>query len=118
MLANFVKYTGKDKIASFGVYAWAAGVAFAQAVNAQVAAGGVNSVTRQTIFDQLNKIKKFDAEGMMAPINLSDRLVSGCSVVNQLKNGKYVRVEPTKAGTFSCPKNGRITRELDLISNG
>ena len=99
------------------VFACRTRVAFAQAVNAQVQAGGVNSVTRQTIFEQLNKIGKFDAEGIMAPINLSQRLISGCSVVNQVKSGKFVRVEPTKAGTFSCPKNGRITRQLDLIGS-
>ena len=73
MLANYVKYTGTDKLAGFGVYAWAAGIAFRDAVNAQVKAGGVNSVTRKTIFEQLNKINKFDAEGMIAPIDLAGR---------------------------------------------
>ena len=34
-------------------------------------AGGVNSVTRKTIFEQLNKINKFDADGMIAPIDLA-----------------------------------------------
>jgi hypothetical protein len=117
MLANYVKYTGADKIASFGVYAWAAGLAFRDAVNAQVKAGGVNSVTRKTIFEQLNKIHKFDADGVMAPIDLAGRLISGCSVVNQVKNGQFVRVEPTKPGTFQCPKGGRILRKLDLFTS-
>jgi hypothetical protein len=112
-LAAFVKYTGSDA-ASFGAYAWAAGEAFAQAVNAQVKAGGVNSVTRKTLFEQLNKINKFDANGMMAPIDLAGRKVSNCSVTMQVKNGDFTRVMPTKAGTFSCPANGSITRQLDL----
>ena len=34
MLANFVKYTGKDNVDCFGAYAWAAGIAFRDAVNA------------------------------------------------------------------------------------
>jgi hypothetical protein len=110
-----VKYTGADKIASFGMYAWAAGVAFQQAVNAQVKAGGVNSVTRKTIFEQLNKINKFDADGIMAPIDLAGRQLSSCSVLSQVKNGQFVRVEPTKPGTFACPKGGSITRKLDLL---
>src|SRR3954451_2232134 len=117
MLGNFVKYTGRDNVAGFGAYAWAAGIAFRDAVNAQVKAGGVNSVTRKTIFEQLNKINKFDADGIIAPINLAGREASGCSVLNQLKNGAYVRVEPTKAGTFACPKNGRILRKLDLFTS-
>ena len=77
MLANFVKYIGADKLAGFGMYAWAAGIAFRDAVNAQVKAGGVNSVTRKTIFEQLNKIHKFDADGMFAPIDLAGREASG-----------------------------------------
>jgi hypothetical protein len=115
MLGNFVKYVGKDKIASFGIYAWAAGIALRDAVNAQVKIGGVNSVTRKTIFEQLNKIHKFDADGIMAPIDLAGRQISNCSVASQVKNGKFVRVNPTKAGTFFCPKDGRILRQLDLL---
>ena len=114
-LANFVKYTGSN-VASYGAYAWAAGEAFAQAVNAQVKAGGVNSVTRKTIFTQLNQINKFDANGMLAPIDLAGRKVSNCSVTMQVKNGNFVRVNPTKPGTFSCPANGTIERKLDLTN--
>jgi hypothetical protein len=113
--ANFVKYTGADKVASFGAYAWAAGLAFRDAVNAQVKAGGVNSVTRKTIFEQLNKIHKFDADGMFAPIDLAGRSPSKCSVTMQVKNGDFVRVSPTKPGTFKCYPNGVITRKLDIF---
>ena len=115
MLKNYVKYTGSDNIASFGAYAWAAGIAFRDAVNAQVKAGGVNSVTRKTIFEQLNKIHKFDAEGMFAPIDLAGRQISNCSVTLQVKNGDYVRVSPTKPGTFKCWPNGIIERKLDMF---
>jgi hypothetical protein len=118
MTGNFVKYTGKDKIASFGAYAWAAGVAFRDAVNAQVEAGGVNSVTRKTIFEQLDKINKFDAEGMIAPIDLAGRGISNCSVTMQVKNGEFVRVSPTKPGTFKCWPNGIVDRELDIFGTG
>src|SRR5215213_1469196 len=45
MVGNYVIYTGQANIASFGAYAWAAGIAFRDALNAQVKAGGVNSVT-------------------------------------------------------------------------
>jgi hypothetical protein len=116
MTGNFVKFTGKDKIASFGAYAWAAGIAFRDAVDAQVKAGGVNSVTRKTIFEQLNKINKFDAEGMLAPIDLAGRQVSNCSVTMQVKHGDYVRVSPTKVGTFKCWPNAIVTRKLDIFN--
>jgi hypothetical protein len=113
----FVKYTGADKVASFGAYAWAAGLAFRDAVNAQVKAGGVNSVTRKTIFEQLNKIHKFDADGMFAPIDLAGRQASNCSVTLQVKSGQFVRVNPTKPGTFKCWPNGLITRKLDIFTS-
>jgi hypothetical protein len=114
MLANYVKYTGNDNLAGFGAYAWAAGIAFRDAVNAQVEAGGVNSVTRTTIFEQLNKIDKFDAEGMLAPIDLAGREISNCSVTLQVKDGDYVRVSPKKPGTFKCWPNGIVERKLDI----
>jgi len=115
MLGNYVKTTGDANVAGFGAYAWAAGIAFRDAVNAQVKAGGVNSVTRKTIFEQLNKIHKFDAEGMLAPIDLAGRKASNCSVTLQVKNGDYVRVSPTKAGTFKCWPDGLIERKLDIF---
>jgi hypothetical protein len=113
--ANFVKYTGADKVASFGAYAWAAGLAFRDAVNAAVKAHGINGVTRKTIFEQLNKIHKFDADGMFAPIDLAGRGISNCSATMQVKNGKFVRVSPTKVGTFKCWPNGIVTEKLDIF---
>ena len=114
-LGNYVKYTGEGNVAGFGAYAWAAGIAFRDAVNAQVKAGGVNSVTRKTILEQLNKIHKFDADGMLAPIDLASRQISNCSVTLQVKNGDYVRVSPTKPGTFKCWPNGIVERKLDMF---
>jgi hypothetical protein len=75
----------------------------------------VNSVTRKTIFEQLNKINKFDAEGMLAPIDLAGRQISNCSVTLQVKDGEYVRVSPKKAGTFKCWPNGIVERKLDIF---
>jgi hypothetical protein len=116
MTGNFVKYTGADKVASFGAYAWAAGIAFRDAVNAAAKANGVNGVTRKTIFEELNKIHKFDAEGMFAPIDLAGRGISQCSTTLQVKNGQFVRVSPTKPGTFKCWPNGIVTRKLDIFT--
>ncbi len=118
MTGNYVKYTGNDNIASFGAYAWASGIAFRDAVNAAVKAHGINGVTRKTIFEELNKIHKFDAEGMFAPIDLAGRQISNCSVTMQVKNGEFVRVSPTKAGTFKCWPNGIVTRMLDIYGTG
>jgi hypothetical protein len=115
MAANFVKYTGADKAASFGAYTWAAGIAFRDAVNSIVKTDGVNGVTRKSILAALGKIQQFDAEGMIGTIDLAGRKVSACDVTLQVKNGEFVRVNPTKPGTYSCSPKNVITRSLDLI---
>ena len=33
-----------------------------------------------------------------------------------LRDGEFVRVQPKKAGTFDCPKNGVVEVELDLLN--
>ena len=114
MLKNFVKYTGADKADGFGVYAWSAMIAFRDAVNAQVKAGGVNSVTRKTLFEQLNKIHDFNAEGMFGTIDLAGRKTSPCHVLMQVKNGDFKRVFPAKAGTFDCAKKNVVEVKLDV----
>jgi hypothetical protein len=116
MLGNFVKYTGKDKADGYGVYAWAAGVAFRDAVNATVKAHGVNGVTRKTIFEALNQIHSFDAEGMFGTIDLAGRRVSPCHVLMQVQHGAFTRVYPTKPGTMDCSPANVVQVKLDLAS--
>jgi ABC-type branched-subunit amino acid transport system substrate-binding protein len=116
MLASYVKYTGAKNVASYGAYTWAAGIAFRDAVAAIVKADGVNGVTRKSIFAALNKIHTFDADGMLAPIDLAGRKVTQCDVLLQIKDGAYVRVNPTKPGTFSCSPKNVILRKLDLLT--
>jgi ABC-type branched-subunit amino acid transport system substrate-binding protein len=115
MLANFVKYTGAKKVASFGAYAWAAVIAFRDAVKAVVAENGVNGVTRKAIFAALNNIHSFNAEGMFGTIDLARRKVTACGVTMRVKNNDFVRVNPTKPGTFDCSPKNVILRKLDLI---
>ena len=118
MLANFVRYTGKDNVDGVGAYAWAAAVAFRDAVNATVKTHGVNGLTRANLLAALNNIHRFDADGMLAPIDLASRKTTDCHVLTQVRNGTFVRVEPTKPGTFDCNPKYVITRKLDLTTGG
>ncbi len=113
-IANYVKYTGTDKVASFGAYAWAAGIAFRDAVNASVKANGINGVTRKTLFTALNSMHSFNADGMFGTIDLAGRKTSPCHVLLQVKNGDFQRVQPTKPGTFDCNKKYVKTIQLDV----
>jgi hypothetical protein len=115
MLKNFVKYTGADKADGFGVYAWSAMIAFRDAVNNAVKNnGGVNGVTRKTIFAELNKIHEFNADGMFGTIDLAGRKTSPCHVLMQVKDGDFKRVFPTKPGTFDCAKKNVVSVKLDI----
>jgi hypothetical protein len=115
MLKNFVKNTGADKADGFGVYAWSAMIAFRDAVNNAVKSnGGVNGVTRKTIFAELNKIHSFNAEGMFGTIDLAGRKTTPCHVLMQVKNGDFKRVFPAKVGTFDCAAKNVVQVKLDI----
>ena len=117
MLNAFYTNVGADNVGQLGApYSWIATVAFRDAVNAAVEQNGVNGLTRKTLLDALNGISEFDADGMYSGVDLAGRKIGPCHVLNQVKDGEFVRVQPTKAGTFDCPKNGVVEVELDLLS--
>jgi ABC-type branched-subunit amino acid transport system substrate-binding protein len=115
MLANFLKYTGKDKADGFGIQAFASGLLVGSAIKEIVATAGVNGVTRKALFDQLNATTSFDAGGMIGTTNIAKRAPSPCFVLTQVKNGKFVRVIPSKKGTFNCKHKNVLKIKLDLI---
>jgi hypothetical protein len=53
---------------------------------------------------------------MLAPIDLASRKTTDCHILTQVRNGTFVRVEPTKPGTFDCNPKYLITHKLDLFS--
>ncbi len=114
-LANFLKYTGKKKADGFGIQAYASGLLLSAAVKKVVAADGVNGLTRAALFEQLNTIKSFNAGGMLGTTNIADRKTSQCYALTQVKNGKFVRIIPTKKGTFNCKPRNVLEMKLDLI---
>lgn len=113
-LANYLKYTGKDKADGFGIQAYASGLLLSQAVEQIVAADGVNGVTRAALFEQLNTINDFDAGGMIGTTDVAARETSTCYVLTQVQDGEFVRVTPKKKGTFDCKARNRLEIELDL----
>jgi hypothetical protein len=117
MTANYVKYTGKDKVTGLGVGAWAAGILLRDAVNAAVKQGGNNALTRKAVFDALGKITAFNADGMIGTTNIAKHEVSPCFALLQVQGGKFVRVFPSKAGTFNCDSKNLIRQKLDLLGS-
>ena len=75
----------------------------------------MNGLTRKALFDQLATINSFNAGGMIGTTNIADRQTTPCYVLLQVKSGKFVRVTPSKKGTFDCAAKNRIETKLDLI---
>ncbi len=115
MLASYVKSVGKDKADGFGAQAWAASIYFRDAVNAIVKDGGNNALTRARLLEAADGINGFTAEGMIGKTDVGKRIPSTCYAILQVKNGKFVRVTPSKKGTFTCNPKDLVTLKLDLI---
>jgi hypothetical protein len=116
MTANFVKYTGKDKVDGFGAQAWASGVYFRDSVNKVVKQGGNNALTRERVLQAAGTINGFTADGMIGKVDLGKRVPSPCFALLQVKNGAFTRVYPKKPGSFDCNPSNVVTLKLDLIT--
>ena len=105
-LDGFLKY---DKTPDgFGAQAFIAGEIFARAVNDTLKAndGDPNSITRANLLTSVRNMHDFNAEGMAAPgIDVGNKVGSTCLVGMQVQNGKFVRIDPVKPGTFDCDNN-------------
>jgi len=115
MLANFVKYVGRDKADAFAAYGWVATMAFADAVKAVVAKDGVNGLTRKALFDGIKTLTKFDAGGMYGTVDIANHKVTPCTLLVQFKDDKFVRAWPPKAGTFDCKPANAATFEANYV---
>jgi len=111
-LDAFLQYDKKPD--AFGAQAWVAGEIFAEAVKAVVAKDGPNGLTRKAMLDAVANIHDFDANGFIASSDIGGRVGSKCLIGMQVKDGKFVRVDPVEPGKFDC--RGRvITVTLDPV---
>jgi ABC-type branched-subunit amino acid transport system substrate-binding protein len=116
MLAAFVKNTTKANADGFAVQAWAAADLFADAAGKVAKADGNNGLTRKALFTQLDTEHAFSAGGLIGTTDVAGRKVSPCLVILQVQGGKFVRVSPTKAGTFDCSARNVKTYKLEISS--
>jgi ABC-type branched-subunit amino acid transport system substrate-binding protein len=113
-LRNYVKYVGKENADAFGETGWAAGMLFKEVIDKIVEADGINGITRARILEELANTGDFDAGGMLATTDIGARTPSECYNLQQVQDGKFVRVHPKKRGTFDCsPKNVTIVELAD-----
>ena len=117
MLANFVKYVGTGKVDAFAAYGWVATMAFADAVKAVVAKDGVNGLARTSLFDGIKTLTKFNAGGMYGTVDIANHKITPCTLLTQFKNDKFVRIWPSKAGTFDCKPANAVTFQADYLNS-
>jgi len=115
MLANYLKFTGRDKADGFGVSAWSAGIFFRDVVERVVKEGGEDALTRAAVLAAAPEVNGFDADGMIGKTDVGERIPTPCYVLMQVKDGEFVRVHPRKIGTFDCDPRNAMSLELDLV---
>lgn len=102
-VSNYLKNVGgKDQADGFGAQAWTAALFFRDVVNNVAKADGNNGLTRARFLEEAAKVHDFTADGMLGPTDVGGRKVGPCGMILQIKNGKFVRVSPTKKGTLDC----------------
>jgi ABC-type branched-subunit amino acid transport system substrate-binding protein len=83
----------------FGVFGWASASLFVQALQA---AG--DQPTRQGVLDALAGIHDFDANGLIAPVDIGAKQPPECWILVQVKDGKWQRVTPQTG--YQCDPGG------------
>ena len=117
-LAAFLKYVGKANANGFAIYGWTATLGFKQAVEAIVKKDGVNGLTRANLLSTgIDALTSFNAGGMIGNVDIKNKVPTACSMITQLQKGKFVRLSPTKKGTFNCDKSNAVQIKADLIGS-
>jgi hypothetical protein len=116
-LAAFVKYMKQvgGTPDQFSAYAFAATIAFRDAVNAAVKTNGINGITRTNLITAIKGLTNFDADGMLGTRSFKDGKTTGCFLMVKFTKGKWVRQYPTKKGTFDCKTSNTVTIKANLI---
>jgi ABC-type branched-subunit amino acid transport system substrate-binding protein len=114
-VADYVRAVGRDKVSGFGVYAYAATLAFREVLERIVADAGVNGITRAAVLDGMRHLTKFDAGGLIGETDIAGKQVTSCFVLTQVQDGRFVRVHPKRPGTFDCTPSNRVEVQGDFI---
>jgi len=118
-VANFLKYMKQvgGTPDQFSAYAYAATLAFADAVKAVVQANGVNGLTRADLVTAIKTLTDFDANGMVGKRSFKTGKTTSCFMMVQFKNGKWVRQYPSKKGTFDCKASNLVSIDANLLGS-
>jgi ABC-type branched-subunit amino acid transport system substrate-binding protein len=80
----------------FSLYGWISARLFVEAMEK------TSSPTRKNLLAAMKTITKWDANGLVAPVNPSGKRASDCFFVFTITKGKFKRVFPTDNRNFAC----------------
>jgi ABC-type branched-subunit amino acid transport system substrate-binding protein len=86
----------KANLDVFSMYGWTSAKLFVQALR-----DAGPKATRAGLLQSLQKVKEYDADGMLAPSGPAAKKPATCYVLWQIRGGKYVRVD-TPARGYRC----------------
>jgi ABC-type branched-subunit amino acid transport system substrate-binding protein len=101
---------GIDQVNSSAVSSWIAALLFQDAAT-KAAKGGL---TRKALIQELGNEHNFDANGITGPFDVGAHKGPLCYVMTEVKNGKWQRIYPKKAGTFDCNPKNLVSIKLDV----
>ena len=84
-------------------------------VAAAVAKSGINGITRASTITGIKSLTDFNAGGMAGTHSFKTGRTTNCFVMVQFKSGKWVRVYPTKKGTFDCKSSNAVDIKANLL---
>jgi ABC-type branched-subunit amino acid transport system substrate-binding protein len=104
---------GIGNINNNAVLTYTMALLFQDAVNKVVASG--QTLDRASLFNVLNTDETaFTANGIIGATDISHHGQSNCSVLVQLQNGTWNRVDPTTPGTFDCNAANTATIKMSV----
>jgi ABC-type branched-subunit amino acid transport system substrate-binding protein len=104
---------GLSNVNNNAVLSYTMALLFQDAVQKVVASG--QTLNRQSLFTALNKDETaFTADGIIGATDISSHAQSNCSVLVQLQNGVWNRVDPTAPGTFDCSPANTATIKMSV----
>jgi len=87
----------------FAMYGW---VSMKLYIEAATKAGA--QLTRPKLLAELGKMGTWDADGVVAPVNIGQKKPSDCVMIFKITDGKYVRVHPQRG--YDCNLGPFISR--------
>jgi hypothetical protein len=111
-LAALVKQVGSvSDLDNDSIDAYIEALLFQDAVQKAAATG---TLSRQSLFTELNSEHSFDADGIIGATDVGQHTVSPCIVMAQVVNGAWTRAYPSKAGTFDCSSANVVQIKMNL----